>query len=141
NSRAIRVRVVGMTSRIATNYGDTSTMNGQYSTTDAAGYPLFSSDTVAPNFRRLTVDTLIAPRNLGLQGLAQTFLQPPPQPTVTNVCIGYCGIAVVNWNPNTNNPNASYIVEWDVDQNGSFSNAFDAGTSNSYAVDLTQQDL
>ena len=139
--RAIRVRVVGMNSQIDTNYGDTSTMNGQYSSTDTAGYPVFSSDTIAPNFRRLTVDTLIAPRNLGLQGLAQTFLQPPPQPTVTSVCIGYCGIAVVNWNPNTNNPNASYIVEWDTAQNGSYSNSFDAGPTNSYPVDLTQQDL
>ncbi len=140
--RAIRVRVVGMNSQIDTNYGDTSTMNGQYSSTDSAtGYPLFATDTIAPNFRRLTVDTLIAPRNLGLQGLAQTFLQPPPQPTLTSVCIGYCGIAVVNWKPNTNNPNASYIVEWDTDQHGSYSNSFDAGPSNSYPVDLTQQDL
>jgi hypothetical protein len=122
-------------------YADTSTANGQFSSTDSAGYPVFTSDTVAPTYRRVTVDTLIQPRNLGMTGLPQTFLNPPPAPTVSSVCIGYCGIAVVNWNPNTNNPNASYVVAWDISPGGTFSNSLDAGTSNTYAVDLTQQDL
>lgn len=139
--RSIRVRLVGMSSVQDVNYNDTSTANGQYASTNSAGVPQFATDTIAPGYRRLTVDTLIAPRNLGLTGLAQTFLQPPPQPTLTSLCIGYCGIAVVNWNPNTNNPNATYVVEWDRSQTGTYSNSFDAGTSNTYAVDLTQEDL
>jgi prepilin-type N-terminal cleavage/methylation domain-containing protein len=141
--RAIRVRVVGMSSQKDTNFADTSTINGQFdpTTTNTAGTPAFASDTVAPNFRRLAVDTLIAPRNLGLTGLAQNFLQPPPQPEVTSVCFGYCGIVQVNWDPHTNNPNASYVVQWDTSPSGGFSNALDAGTSNTYAVDLTSQDL
>ncbi|HKS24931.1 MAG TPA: prepilin-type N-terminal cleavage/methylation domain-containing protein [Thermoanaerobaculia bacterium] len=140
--RSIRVRVVGMNSQKDVNFGDTSTVNGQYaSTSSATGMPTFASDTIAPNYRRLAVDTLIAPRNLGLTGLAQNFLQPPPQPTVTSVCFGYCGIVQVNWSPNTNNPNASYIVKWDTSPTGNFSNAVDAGVTNTYAVDLTDQDL
>lgn len=139
--RSIRVRLVGMGSVQDVSYNDTSTANGQYSSTTTAGVPQFATDTIAPNFRRLTVDTLIAPRNLGLTGLAQTFLQPPPEPTLTGVCFGYCGIVVVSWNPNTANPNATYVVEWDRSQTGQYSNSYDAGTSNSYAVDLTQEDL
>src|ERR1051326_1393869 len=139
--RSIRVRLVGMSSVADTNYNDTSTANGQYSSTNTAGEPQFATATIAPNYRRLTVDTLIAPRNLGLTGLAQTFLQPPPQPTPPDVCFGYCGIVVVSWNPNSTNPNATYVVEWDRSQTGQYSHSYDAGTSNSYAVDLTQEDL
>src|ERR1051326_9091577 len=126
--RSIRVRLVGMSSVADTNYNDTSTANGQYSSTNTAGVPQFATHTIAP-------------RNLGLTGLAQTFLQPPPQPTLTDVCFGYCGIVVVSWNPNSTNPNATYVVEWDRSQTGQYSHSYDAGTSNSYAVDLTQEDL
>ena len=139
--RSVRVRLVGMNGQPDINYTDTSTANGQFSTSDSAGYPVFASDTGAPTYRRTTVDTLIQPRNLGMTGLPQNFLNPPPAPTVTNVCIGYCGIAVVNWDPNTNNPNASYVVAWDTNAAGTFSHALDAGTSNTYAIDLTQEDL
>jgi len=148
--RSIRVRLVGMNSQPDVNLQELSVANGQLSTMDTAGFPVIASDTnpavtaaglPMPNYRKVTNDTLIAPRNLGMTGLPQVFLNPPPRPTITNICIGYCGIAVVNWDPNTNNPNASYVVAWDTDPNGTFSNAFDAGTSNTYAVDLTGQDL
>ena len=148
--RAIRVRLIGMNAQPDVNLQETDVNNGQLSSTDTNGFPVFAPDTnpaiVAngqqmPAYRKVTVDTLITPRNLGMTGMPQNFLQPPPRPTVTGVCIGYCGIAVVNWDPNTNNPDASYVVMWDTDPNGSFSNSFDAGTSNTYAVDLTQQDL
>ncbi len=149
--RAVRVRLVGMSSQPETRYADTSTANGQLGATSTAGVPSFIADasnakvgTVnvpMTQFRRLTVDTVVVPRNLGLSGMAQTFLQPPPRPTLTNLCVGYCGIATISWNPNTNSPNASYVVMWDRSCTGSFSNSFDAGTSNTYAADLTDQDL
>ena len=147
--RAIRVRLVGMNSQPDVNYADTSTANGQYGSTDTAGTPTFVTDTATVassqkpmnNYRRVAVDTVVVPRNLGVSGMAQTFLQPPPRPTITNVCVGYCGIAQLSWDPNTNNPNASYVVMWDRSCTGSFSNSFDAGTSNTFAVDLTQEDL
>lgn len=146
---AVRVRLVGMASQPDNNYVDTSTANGQLGSTSTAGVPSFVTDTATVastsrpmnNYRRVAVDTLVVPRNLGRTGLAQTFLQPPPQPTITQVCFGYCGIATISWNPNTNNPNASYVVMWDRSCGGSFSNAFDAGTSNTFAVDLTEEDL
>jgi prepilin-type N-terminal cleavage/methylation domain-containing protein len=137
--RAIRVRLVGMNAQPDVNYTETTTINDQFSATTTAGQPVFATDTIAPNYRKLTVDTLITPRNLGMTGLPQNFLQPPPRPTVTSLCIGYCGIAVVNWNPNTSNPNASYVVSWDTDPAGSFSHSYEAGTSNTLAVDLTQE--
>ena len=150
--RAVRVRLVGMNSQPDLNYADTSTANGQLGSTSTAGVPAFIADagtakigSGAPvpmtNYRRLAVDTVVVPRNLGISGMAQTFLQPPPEPTITNVCVGYCGIATISWDPNTNNPNASYVVMWDRSCTGSFSNSFDAGTSNTYAADLTQEDL
>lgn len=139
--RSIRMRLVGMNDRPDPNFRDASVATGMYSSTDTAGTPLFATDTVALDYRRVVADTLISPRNLGLTGLPQTFLTPPPAPTITSVCNGYCAITVVNWTPNTNNPNASYVVLWDTNSAGSFSNAADAGTSNTFAVDLTSQDL
>ena len=118
---------------------DTSTANGQFSTSDSAGYPVFASDTGAPTYRRIAVDTLITPRNLGMTGLPQNFLNPPPAPQLTNVCVGYCGVAVVSWDPMTNNPNASYVVAWDTDPNGNFTHAFDAGTSNTTRDNRNEQ--
>jgi hypothetical protein len=143
--RAIRVRLVGMSSQPDPKYADTSTAagieTGMYSSTTTAGVPVFVADTVAPRYRRVASDTLVSPRNLGLTGMPQTYLQPPPQPTITSVCTGYCAITVVNWNPNSNNPNASYVLLWDNAAGGSFSNAIDAGTSNTFAVDLTSEDV
>jgi hypothetical protein len=143
--RGIRVRLVGMSPQPDPKFADTSTAagieTGVLSSTTTAGVPVFAADTVAPQYRRVAADTMVAPRNLGLTGLPQTFLQPPPAPTITSVCTGYCAIAVINWNPNTNNPSASYVVLWDVSATGSFSSAYDAGTSNTFALDLTGQDV
>jgi type II secretory pathway pseudopilin PulG len=139
--RGVRVRLVGMNPQPDTGYNDPSAETGMLASTSSTGVPVFATDTVAPTYRRVVADTMVAPRNLGLTGMPQTFLQPPPAPTIQSVCNGYCGITVVNWNPNTTNPNASYVVMWDNAPGGSFSNSFDAGTSNTFAVDLTDQNL
>lgn len=143
--RGIRVRLVGMSPQPDPKFTDTSTAagieTGMFDSTTTAGVPVFVADTVAPRYRRVAADTMVAPRNLGLTGLPQSYLQPPPAPTITSVCYGYCAITVVSWNPNSTNPNASYIIKWDVAANGSFSNAYDAGTSNTFAIDLTGQDV
>lgn len=139
--RSIRVRLIGMNPGRDSNFADDSLETGMYSSTDSAGFPVFATDTVALNSRRVAVDTLVVPRNLGMTGMPQNFLQPPPEPTITSVCYGFCAITVINWTPNTNNPNASYVVLWDTDPAGSFSNAYDAGTSNTFALDLTSQDV
>ncbi|MDP9192842.1 MAG: prepilin-type N-terminal cleavage/methylation domain-containing protein [Acidobacteriota bacterium] len=143
--RGIRVRLAGMSPQPDPKFADVSTASGletgMFSATTSIGEPVFVADTVAPQYRRVVADTMVAPRNLGLTGLPQNFLQPPPVPTITSVCTGYCAIAVLSWNPNTTNPNASYIVVWDTDEDGSFSSAYDAGTSNTFALDLTGQDI
>jgi len=143
--RAIRVRLVGMSPQPDTKFADPTVAsgleNGMYSSTTTDGIPTFAADTIAPQYRRVAADTLVSPRNLGLSGMPQSYLQPPPAPTITSVCRGYCAIVVVNWQPNTTNPNASYVVLWDVDSAGSFSHALNAGTSNTFAVDLTAEDV
>jgi hypothetical protein len=143
--RGIRVRLVGMSSVPDPNFADTSTAagveTGMLSSTTSVGVPVFTTDTIAPRYRRVAADTMVAPRNLGLTGMPQSFLQPPPAPEITSVCVGYCAITAISWNPKTPNPNANYVVLWDVDPAGSFSNAYDAGTSNTYALDLTGQDV
>jgi len=139
--RAIRVRLIGMNSNPDLNYTDSTTANGQFSALTTAGVPQFVADTAGDHYRRLTVDTLVVPRNLGMTGMPQNFLTTPPAPTMTSVCIGYCGIAVLSWNPNTSNPNESYVVSWDTDLAGNFAHSASAGTANTLAIDLTQQDL
>lgn len=134
--RSVRVRLIGMNAVSDANYSDTSTANGILSTAGA-----LASDTVAPNFRRMTMDTLIVPRNLGLKGMPLIQSNPPLPPTITSVCFGYCGIAVVNWTPAPNSPLSSYIVQWDTSATGTFSASASAGTTNSWAVDLTQGNL
>jgi hypothetical protein len=86
----------------------------------------------------MTVDTLVVPRNLGLRGMIQTEDQPPTAPTITSVCVGFCGVAVVTWNPNSNQPNANYVVTYDTNANGSFSSSSASVIGTSIAVDLTQ---
>lgn len=139
--RSIRVRLIGMSPAADRAFNDDSVETGMYNSTDSAGVPEFVADTVTPHNRRVAADTVVSPRNLGMTGLPQNFLTPPPAPTITSVCSGYCAVTVINWNPNTTNPNASYVVLWDTDENGSFSNALDAGTSNTFAVDLTQHNV
>jgi len=148
--RAIRVRLVGMNATSDTNYQDTDTANGMLSTmstTLTSGTPVptgtLLTDTATQNYRKMVLDTVVVPRNLGVKGMTNTFISPPVAPTISSVCVGYCGIAVVNWAPNTSDPNASYLVEWDLASNPtpSFPNAVNAGVANSWAVDLTQSDL
>jgi prepilin-type N-terminal cleavage/methylation domain-containing protein len=134
--RSMRVRLIGMNAVSDVNYSDTSTANGILSTAGT-----LASDTVAPNFRRMTMDTMIVPRNLGLKGMPLILSSPPLPPTITSVCYGYCGIAVVNWTPNPASPMSSYVVQWDTSATGSFSASASAGTGNSWAVDLTQGNL
>ncbi len=134
--RAVRVRLMGMNANKDANFADTSPANGIMDTTGA-----LTSDTIAPNFRKMTMDTLIVPRNLGLKGMPLVNSNPPLPPTINSVCYGYCGIAVVTWTPDPNSPLSSYVVQWDTSATGSFSSSVAAGTTNSWAVDLTQGNL
>ena len=72
--RGIRVRLVGMSPQPDPNFSDTSTAAGietgmldEDATETAEGVPVFVADTVAPRYRRVAADTMVAPRNLGLR--------------------------------------------------------------------------
>jgi prepilin-type N-terminal cleavage/methylation domain-containing protein len=153
--RSIRVRLVGMNEIPDAKYQDTDTINGIVTTdatvTGTAAVPVVDtvSGTYGPNacanctmknYRKMSIDTLVVPRNLGLRGMIQTEDQPPTAPTITSVCVGFCGVAVVTWNTNTNQQNANYVVTYDTNANGSFSGSSASTIGTSIAVDLTQQD-
>jgi len=153
--RSIRVRLVGMNEFPDINYQDTGTVNGVITTdatatgTDAVPTVDTASVTVGPNtcqnctmknYRKLAIDTLVVPRNLGLRGMIQTEDQPPTAPSITSVCVGFCGVAAVTWDPNTNQQNANYVVAYDTSATGSFSKSSASTIGNSIALDMTQED-
>ena len=100
------------------------------------------SDTVAQNYRQYTLQSTIVGRNLGLQGVPQSDTKPPDPPVLSNACTGYCGVALLNWQPAPGSSDyVTYTVLYDTAKNGSYSGVLPAGTQTSYAVDLTQFDL
>jgi prepilin-type N-terminal cleavage/methylation domain-containing protein len=119
--RAVTVTLVGMNAIEDKNYQDTDT-----------------ADTIAPTYRKFTLQSTIVPRNLGITGLRQITANPPPAPTLASVCYGYCGVAVVSWNPGPGGVDAVYDVLYSTSATGPFTNVLPAGTATTYAVDLTQ---
>lgn len=120
--RAITVQLVGMNANADANFQQ-------------------PTDTVAPNFRQFALQSTIVPRNLGITGLRNGSSNPPPAPTIASVCYGYCGVAVVSWTPGPGGIDAVYDVLYDTSATGSFTSVLPAGTSTTYAVDLTQLDM
>jgi prepilin-type N-terminal cleavage/methylation domain-containing protein len=132
--RAVNVQLVGMNAVADPNFQQTTTAaNG--TVTDTV------TDTIAPNFRQFTLQSTIVPRNLGITGLRNGSSNPPPAPTIASVCYGYCGIAVVSWTPGPGGIDAVYDVMYDTSATGPFTSVLPAGTSTTYAVDLTQLDM
>lgn len=120
--RAINVQLVGMDAIPDSKFQDTT-------------------DTIAPTYRKFALQSTIVPRNLGVTGLRQNSNNPPPAPTISSVCYGYCGVAVVTWAPGTGTYDATYDVLYDTSATGAFTSVLPAGTQTSYAVDLTQLDV
>ncbi|HEX3583689.1 MAG TPA: prepilin-type N-terminal cleavage/methylation domain-containing protein [Thermoanaerobaculia bacterium] len=128
NIRSIKVTLVGMNPAPDPNYTD--------------------SDAKAPHYRKMTLSTMIVPRNLGIVAMQQSATQPPPAPINVTVCSGYCGVAAITWTPGDPSTYAtgstgaeSYAIAYDTDSAGKFANYFPAGTLTTYAIDLTQMDL
>jgi prepilin-type N-terminal cleavage/methylation domain-containing protein len=117
--RAVTVQLVGMNATSDVKYQD-------------------PTDTVAANYRQFSLQSTIVPRNLGITGLRNGSSNPPPAPTIASVCFGYCGIAVVSWTPGPGGIDAVYDVLYDTSATGPFTSVLPAGTSTTYAVDLTQ---
>lgn len=117
--RSIGLRLVGMNSSRDTYFTD-------------------ATDTVAPEFRKYELSTVVVPRNLGMFGVRETDAKPPVAPTLDSVCFGYCGIAVVSWSPSPSATTETYTVEYESDPAGA-KGSFSAGVLTQYAVDLTQK--
>lgn len=100
------------------------------------------TDTAFANYRTFELQSTIVGRNLGLKGIPQSDTNPPKAPTITSVCFGYCGVAVVVWSASEGASNdVTYSVLYDTDESGSFGAILPAHDQTSYAVDLTQLDL
>jgi len=75
--KAIRLSLVGMNPQIDAAYTDT--------------------DADAPHYRKLQLDTVIVPRNLGKHGMKEFNTTLPEPPTLKSVCIGACEATYLTW--------------------------------------------
>ncbi|HWS72210.1 MAG TPA: fibronectin type III domain-containing protein, partial [Thermoanaerobaculia bacterium] len=64
-----------------------------------SGYvnPAETSTSPAINYRTYKLESLVVPRNLGKIGQREVQEQPPGAPLLQSVCIGWCGMAKVDW--------------------------------------------
>jgi hypothetical protein len=77
--RSIRMSLVGINPQVDAAYTDT--------------------DTAAPHYRKLQVDTVIVPRNLGKHGMKEFNTTLPEAPSIKTVCIGACEATYITWSP------------------------------------------
>jgi prepilin-type N-terminal cleavage/methylation domain-containing protein len=122
--RAVTVTLVGMNPQMDATYTHPT-----------------DTDEDSRRFRQYELTSTIVGRNLGLQGVPQADTNAPDPPVLDSVCFGYCGIAVVEWTPAEGTVDTTYTVLIDDDEDGSFSEAFPAGTQTRFAVNMTQADL
>jgi prepilin-type N-terminal cleavage/methylation domain-containing protein len=64
-----------------------------------SGYANPAETTTSParNYRTYRLESLVVPRNLGKIGQREVQEQPPGAPLLQSVCIGWCGMAKVDW--------------------------------------------
>lgn len=87
-----------------------------------------ATDAVAPRYRKYRLESLIVPRNYGRRGFREQDYVEPDAPVITKVCIGYCGVAWVEWDqPATGGAAEDYQVRYDTSPTGSFSGFEQAG--------------
>jgi len=75
--KSIRMTLVGMNPQQDLAYSDT--------------------DTVAPHYRKLQLDTIIVPRNLGKHGMKEFTTTAPGAPTLKSICVGACAGTYATW--------------------------------------------
>lgn len=89
-----------------------------------------ANETIAglKHYRQYQLSALVAPRNLGLHGFPEQNFQQPGTPTITGICIGHCAAPVICWNaPTTGGPVLTYIIGFDTNPNGAFTNQYVIG--------------
>lgn len=78
-----------------------------------------TADTVAPNYRKLELRSLIAPRNIGRRGMKEYSTDAPGTPEIKSICAGACNAVFVTWAaPVTGGDIESYAVLYDTDPCG-----------------------
>jgi len=96
------------------------------------------TDTVSPHTRKVTLSTLIVPRNLGKRGQRLQATQAPQAPAITKVCIGYCGLAQITWSSPSGGGVTGYNILYDTSESGSFQSLQSQGlVTTGYVTGLT----
>jgi prepilin-type N-terminal cleavage/methylation domain-containing protein len=79
------------------------------------------NDTIAPRHRKYRLESLMVPRNYGRRGFKEQDFVEPNKPTITQVCVGYCGVAYVRWDqPVGGGAPEDYQIRADTDPAGTF---------------------
>jgi prepilin-type N-terminal cleavage/methylation domain-containing protein len=130
--KSIRMTLVGMNPQPDIAYSDT--------------------DTVAPHYRKLQLDTIIVPRNLGKHGMKEFSTTAPGTPTLKSICVGACAGTYATWSAPTsggdidsyslvyspgdcNNPPFTYAIAEDEGKNLSgYASKVTPGTQYRFAV-------
>ncbi len=97
---------------------------GMNASPDLQGYTN-PTETIAgiKGYRQYALSSLVVPRNLGKTGFPEPTYNPPGPPTITGMCVGYCGAPVIYWQPpSVGGPVVQYQIQWDTSQNGAFNN-------------------
>jgi prepilin-type N-terminal cleavage/methylation domain-containing protein len=95
---------------------------GMNATQDLQGYQN-PTETIAAikNYRQYALSSLVVPRNLGKTGFPEPVYSPPAPPTITGMCIGFCGAPVIYWAaPTAGGPVEAYEISWDTSPSGTF---------------------
>lgn len=93
--KSVRIELVGMNPNPDINYKD--------------------ADTVAPNYRKYELDTLVVPRNLGRRGMKEFATAAPSKPHIDTVCAGACNAVFATWEAPTGGGDVdSYSIVYDV---------------------------
>jgi prepilin-type N-terminal cleavage/methylation domain-containing protein len=124
--KAVRVRIVGMTSApVSGSFRDPVEMRNE------------TPHPVALRHRQFPLEAVIQPRNIGIRGMEEFDVTAPLAPTITQVCVGSCGIVRVEWNPPPAGTVDSYTVFWDSSTTGNcstcaYSNAETVGSQTTF---------
>ncbi len=87
--KAISLALVGMNPQADYDYTDSApTIDG-------------STDTIAPNYRKYALSSVVVPRNLGRRGMREFNVDNPNPPEIQSVCTGGCNAVYVTWTPAT----------------------------------------
>jgi len=104
--------------------------------------PAETSTSPAKSYRTYSLESLIVPRNLGKIGQRAVQEAPPGPPSIQTVCVGWCGIAKVDWiaplaNP-ANGTVEQYVIIYDTaNPPVRFQQYISGGTTSGYVYGLT----